>query len=92
MLRRHEQHAVGAPDLVLEARHLGTVIGFVILVVHRQIVDAHKIRVEFIGAELGERVGELAVDRIAAVAADDDGKKGFCHGAVLWLKSITDAN
>jgi hypothetical protein len=46
---------------------------------------------EAAGAEPGERVGELAVDRIAAVAADDDGEIGLGHGADPLVKIDTDA-
>jgi len=35
--------------------------------VHRQIVDAGECRLEFTGAEPNERLGELAVDGIAAI-------------------------
>ena len=73
MFRRDDQHAVGARELVLEAHHLGRQVAFVVLVVHRQIVDADEFGVELAGAELDQRLGELAVDRFAAVGADDDG-------------------
>ena len=59
-----DQDAVGLGDLVLEAHHLGRKVAFVVLVVERQIVDAHEFGVEFPGAELDQRLGELAVDRI----------------------------
>ena len=80
MFRRDDQHAVGLFDLVLEAHHLGRQIAFVVLVVQRQIVDAHEFGVEFAGAELDQRLGEFAVDRFAAVRADDDGDLREGHG------------
>src|SRR5271168_585357 len=72
MFRRDNQHAVGVADLVLVAHHFGRQVAFVILVVHRQVVDAD----EFTGAELYQRLGELAVDRFTAVRADDHGDLG----------------
>jgi hypothetical protein len=40
---------------------------------HRQIVDAREARIEFAGAKPDQRFGQLAVDRLFAVAADDHG-------------------
>ena len=80
MFGRDEQHAVGLGDLVLVAHHLGREVAFVVLVVERQIVDAHELGVEFPGAELDQRLGEFAVDRFAAVRADDDGDLRKGHG------------
>ena len=86
MLRGDDQDGVGAGELVLVAHDLSGQVAFEVLVEHRQIVDAREIRVEAAGAELGERMGELAVDRIAAVAADDDGEIGLGHGADPLVK------
>lgn len=79
MLRRDDQDAVGARKFILETDDLGGQVAFVVLVVHRQIVDADDPRVEFVGAELDHRLRQLAVDRFAAIAADDDGKERFRH-------------
>ncbi len=73
VFRRDDQYAVGLCDLVLEAHHFGRQIALVVLVVDRQIVDADEFRFEFAGAELDERLGELAVDRFPAVRSDDHG-------------------
>ena len=62
-----DQHAVGARDLVFEARHFRRQIAFVVLVVHWQIIDANEDRLEFAGAKPDERLGELAVDGIATI-------------------------
>ena len=51
-------------------------VAFMVLVVHRQVVDADQFGVEFAGAELDQRQSELAIDRIAAVGADDNGDLG----------------
>ena len=51
VLRRDDQHAVGARDLVFEARHFRRQIAFVVLVVHWQIIDAGEDRLEFAGAK-----------------------------------------
>ena len=87
MLGRDDQHAVGLRDFVLEARHFGREVGFVVLVVHGQVVDAHDFGIEFAGAELGECLGELAVDRFAAVRADDHGDLGLGDWGVGMLQS-----
>ena len=80
MLGRNEQHAVRLGDLVLVAHHLGREVAFVVLVIERQIVNAHDFGVEFAGAELDQRLGQLAVDRFAAVRADNDGDLRKGHG------------
>ena len=77
---RDDKHAVGLFDLVLEAHDLRRQVAFVVLVVERQIVDAHDFGVEFAGAELDQRLGQFAVDRFAAVRADDDGDLRKGHG------------
>jgi hypothetical protein len=86
VFRSDDQDGVGAGEFALEAHHLRRQVAFEVLVEHRQIVDAREIRFEAAGAELGERMGELAVDRIAAVAADDDGEIGLGHGADPLVK------
>jgi hypothetical protein len=86
VFRGDDQDAVGAGELALEAHHLSGQVAFEVLVEHRQIVDAWETGLEAAGAEPGERVGELAVDRIAAVAADDDGEIELAHGADPLVK------
>jgi hypothetical protein len=76
MFRRDDQHAVGLRDLVLKAHNLGRQDAFIILGVHRQVVDARECRFEFAGAEPHESLSELAVDGIAAIAADNHGDAG----------------
>jgi hypothetical protein len=68
-------------QFVLEAHHLRRQAALIILVVHRQVVDACEDRVEFAGAEPYQSVGELAVDGIAAIAADNHGDFGRMRGA-----------
>ena len=58
-------------DVGFEAHHRFRQRGFEILVVQRQVVDADDAGVEGVGAELGQRLRQLAVDRFAPVAADD---------------------
>ena len=79
MLRRQYQHAVGLREFAFETDHFGREVAFIVLVVHRQVVDPHELRIEGVGAEFRHRVGQFAVDRIAAVAADNDGDAGLCH-------------
>jgi hypothetical protein len=73
MFGRDNQHAVGARYFIFEAHDLRWQIAFVVLVIHRQIVDARESTVEFAGAEPDQRLGELAIDGIAAIAADNQG-------------------
>ena len=44
-----------------------------VLIEHRQIVDAREARVEFAGAKPDQRFGQLAVDGFFAITADDHG-------------------
>ena len=83
MLRRNDQDAVGGDKLALEADDFGRQVALEILVEHRQIVDADQVSVEFVGAQLGERLRKLAVDGFAAIAADDDGDFRLRHGGPL---------
>ena len=53
------EHAVGAAISSLKRADLGRQVGFVVLVVHRQVVDAHEFGVELAGAELDQRLGDL---------------------------------
>ena len=80
VFRRDDQHAVGARQFVLEADDLGGQVAFVVLVVHRQIVDADELGVELVGAELDERLSVFAIDRVTAIAADDHGDLGQSGG------------
>ena len=76
MFGSNDQYAVRLGDLVLETDDLGGKAAFMVLIVHRQVVDADQFGVELAGAELDQRQSEFAVDRIAAVGADDDGDLG----------------
>jgi hypothetical protein len=80
VLRRDDQDAIGLGEFVLEAHDFGHEVVFVVLVVHRQIVDADEFRLELAGGELGQRLGELAIDRFLAVGADDQSDLGYRHG------------
>jgi len=83
VLRRDDQHAVGLLDLVLEARHFGRQRALVILIVHRQIVDADDLGVEFSCSELDQGLSKFAVDRLAAVSS----RRSRQFGAWAWLRS-----
>jgi len=85
MLRRYDQNAVGPRNLVLEARDFGHRVGFVVLIEQRQIVvDAHEMHVEFVGCELGQRLGVFPVDRFLAVRAGDHGEMGLRHDCIPY--------
>jgi hypothetical protein len=73
MFRGDDQDAVGAGQLVFEAHHLRWQIGFMVLIEHRQIVDAREARIEFAGTKPDQRFGQLAVNGRFAIAADDHG-------------------
>ena len=45
---------VGMGEFVFVAHHFRRQRAFVILIVHRQVVDTHEFCVEFTGAELGQ--------------------------------------
>ena len=83
MFRRDDQDAIGAGDLALETHDLGRQVAFTVLIEHRQVVDADNVGVELVGAELGQGLSELAVDRFPAIAADDDGDVRLCHAWTL---------
>jgi len=89
VLGRHEHDAVGRCDLRLEADNARRKIAFVVLVVERQIVDLNELELQARGAELGQRLGELAVDGFAAVAADDQGYLELGHGHVTFCLLVT---
>ena len=84
MFRGDNQHAVGARQFVFEAHHFGRQVTFIVLVVHRQVVDAGEARGEPAGAKPDQRPGQFAIDGIAAIAADDHGDarqmRGIEHG------------
>ena len=68
----------------LEADDARRQVGFVVLVVERQIVDLHEAGSRSsVAPELDQRLRQLAVDGFAAVAADDDGDLEFGHGDAL---------
>jgi hypothetical protein len=91
VLRSNDQHAIGLGELAFEAHGLFRQVAFKILIEHRQIVDASETGVELIGAELGKRTRQFAVDGIAAVAPHNDCDTRFCHATLLQPKAITDA-
>jgi hypothetical protein len=84
MFRGDDQHTVGARQLVFEAHDFRRQAAFVVLVVHRQVVDAGEGRVELAGAKPDQRLGQFAVDGIAAITADNHGDArqmpGIEHG------------
>src|SRR6266571_5169921 len=67
-------------DVRLEPHDAAGQLAFEILAVEGQIVDGDEMEGRFVGPELRERVRELAIDGIAAIAADDDGDLDVCHG------------
>ena len=71
MLRSNDQHAIGLGELAFKAHSLFRQVAFKVLIEHRQIVDADQTGVELISAELGKGASEFAVNRIAAVAANN---------------------
>ena len=64
-----EQQGVGAVEFGLEAGDGGRHRLFVVLVVHRQVVDLDEFGLEGVGAELRQRLRQLAVDGFAPVAS-----------------------
>jgi hypothetical protein len=70
----------GFSDLRLQAHHRFAGRGVVVLVVERQVVDTQRRELEVAGPELGHGAGQLAVERIAAQAADDEGDVDGLHG------------
>ena len=80
MLRGDEQQGVGAAKFGLEASDRRRHRVFVVLVVHRQVVDLDEFGLEGVGAEFGQRLRQLAVDGLAPVGADDDAELVLCHG------------
>src|SRR5258708_6364629 len=71
VLGRDDQHAIRGADLAFVVQHLGREARFEVLVEHRQVVDANEPPLELAAAELYERLGEPAVDRLAPVGTDD---------------------
>ena len=71
MFRGNDQDTVGAGQLAFETHDFWRQIAFMILVEHRQIVDAHEICIEFAGAAADQRLSQSAVDGVFAIAADD---------------------
>jgi hypothetical protein len=72
MLRRHDQYAVSREDVVLETRNFSREIGLKVLVEHWQIVDTNEFSFELAAGEFHQRLGELSVDRLAPVGANND--------------------
>jgi hypothetical protein len=72
VLRRHNQYAGGASDIVLVARNLGWEIGLKVLVEHWQVVDSNEFGLELAAGQSHKRLGELSIDGLAPVGADDD--------------------
>ena len=85
MLGGDEQQGVGSGEVSLEAGDRRRHRIFVILVVHRQVVDRDEFGLELIGAEADQRLGELAVDGFAPVAADQDAELVLCHGSLYLV-------
>jgi hypothetical protein len=55
-------------------------LAFEVLAIERQIADRDEIEGQSIRCKPCERLRELAVHGIAAIAADNDGDLDLCHG------------
>jgi hypothetical protein len=85
VLGRDEEDGVGGRDLLLECDRRRRRVGVVVLVVEGQLADLDDLERERRRRHGDQRLGELAVERALAKAADDDrdaaGAAG--HGFVL---------
>ena len=61
----------------------GRVVGLQVLVVERQVADGHGGHAQRLGRDCDDGVGELAVERLLAEAADDDGDVAGGHGGLF---------
>src|SRR5690606_7905099 len=68
----HEDDAVRCGDFGLEPFYLRRLVSIIILIVERQVADLDRAEREVRRCELRKRVRELAVEAVAAQAADDD--------------------
>ena len=80
---RDEQEALGGPDLALQPLDGLRLVGVVILVVERQVADLHLPERELRWCQSRDGVRELAVERVAAKAADHDGNLVLAHVDLL---------
>src|SRR3546814_9480168 len=67
-------------DVLLQPRRLRRVVGVEVLVVQRQVVDADVGELEVVRRQLLDRLGQLAVERVLAQAADEYRDLGLGHG------------
>ncbi len=84
MFRRDDDHAIGARDLVLEARHFGRQVAFVILVVHWQIVDAHEFGIELSAPSLTSAWASLRLIESRRLLPTITATRGL---GVAWLNT-----
>src|SRR3546814_488301 len=67
-------------DVLLQPRRLRRVVGVEVLVVQRQVVDADVGELEVVRRQLLDRLGQHAVERVLAQAADEYRDLGLGHG------------
>ena len=79
MLGRDEQHRLGRSDLRLETDDALRQLAFEVLVIEGQVVDRDEMERQPAFSQPRQRLRELAVDGVAAIAADDDGDLDLCH-------------
>jgi hypothetical protein len=72
VFRGNDQDSMSLGEFAFEAHSLFRQVAFKVLIEYRQIVDADETGVELISAEPGKGASQFAVNRIAAVAANND--------------------
>lgn len=79
MLRCHDEESIGPFNRRLQARHAGGQGAFQVLIVHGQIVDLNEAGGQLAIGEPDQGPRQLAVDGMAAIAADDDSDIDLRH-------------
>jgi hypothetical protein len=88
VLWRDDEDAVGVGEFGFETDDFGRQVRFDVLVKHGQVIDAQERGVKLVGTELDQRLCQFAVDRSAAVAADNDGDMWSSHELrAPWVKA-----
>ena len=78
-----EQQAMGSGDFALQPLDGLGRARIVVLVVERQVADLYQLEREVRRRQFFDGVGQLAVERIFAKAADDNGDLVLTHGDLL---------
>ena len=82
-----DQQGIGRGDLFRKAPDGGWTAPFQVWIIHRQVIDPDEVRFHLRFDEPDQSLRKLPIDRLAPIAADDNGEFQLPHNAQFLRNS-----